>query len=87
MSKFFRARKAREIRAFLIASGFILQSNNGGDDDVYSKVGYQYTVKIPNRDNEVIPDGTMSSIRKCIRHCGLTDKEILNWWKDNKYGD
>ncbi len=86
MSKFFRARRAREIRAFLIGNGFILESHHG-DDDVYSRKGYGYTVKIPNRDSEVIPDGTMSSIKKCIRNCGFYDKDILRWWKDNGYGE
>lgn len=86
MARFFRARTAREIRAFLIANGFVRVVTHG-DDDIYSRAGFQYTVKIPNRDREVIPDGTMSHIKKCIRKCGFVDRDILRWWKENGYGD
>lgn len=86
MPKFFRGRKSREVRAFLNAHGFVLQASHG-DDDVYSRPGYEYTVKIPNRDNEEIPIGTMDYIKNCIEKCGISRKEILKWWKENDYGD
>ena len=86
MPKYFQARTAREIRAFLSDCQFNLASHCG-DDDVYSRKGYKYTVKIPSRDSEVIPIGTMSQIRKCIRNCGIQDKEILKWWKENGFSD
>ena len=86
MAKFFRARRAREVRAFLEAHAFYFAANDG-DDDIYARQGYGYTVKIPNRDNDEIPIGTMSQIRKCVRMCGVSDKLMLEWWKENGYGD
>jgi len=86
MAKYFRGRKSFEIRAFLEAHGFILQATHG-DDDVYRRPGYQYTVKIPNRNNEDIPIGTMDYVKRCIRNCGIAPKDILRWWKENGYGD
>ena len=85
MPKYFRARKSNEVKDFLLANGFVLASRVG-DDDVYEKIGYSYTVKIPNR-NEVIPDGTMSAVRKYIEKCGINRKEVLRWWKENGYGE
>ena len=85
MAKFFRARRAREIRAFLEAHNFLLL-NTHGDDDIYERPGFTYTVKIPNRDNDEIPDGTMSHIKKCIKMCGIDNKDILKWWEENGYG-
>lgn len=85
MSRFFRNRKSNEIRAYLEAHGYKLVSRNG-DDDIYAKDGYGYTVKIPNR-NEVIPNGTMDSIKRMIVLNGTTRKNILNWWKENGFGD
>ena len=86
MPRYFRARTSKEIRAFLNANGFVFKVHHG-DDDVYEKQGCQYTVKIPSRGKEEIPIGTMDSIRKCIRRCGYKDKDILEFWKANGYGD
>jgi len=86
MSKYFRNRKAEEIRAFLEANGY-KKINTNGDDDIYAKDKCQYTVKIPSRNSEIIPKGTMSQIKKMIRWCGIDDKQILNWWKGNDYGE
>lgn len=85
MAKYFRARKQKEVVAFLVANGFKVV-NSDGDDDIWSKDGYEYTVKVPQR-NEDIPMGTMDYMRKMIQECGYTKKDILNWWKDNGYGE
>ena len=86
MAKYFKARKAKEVRVFLEAMGFILQTTHG-DDTIYRREGFGFTVKIPSRDSDVIPLGTMSQIRKCVRNCGFSDKQILKWWKENNYGE
>lgn len=86
MGRFFRARKAREVRAFLEANDFSLAATHG-DDSIYERQGYAYTVKIPSKDSDVIYDGTMSQIRKCIRQCGFRDADILKWWKNNGFGE
>ena len=85
MAKRFRNREANEVRDFLAKNGFRCVSTNG-DDDIYALGENQYTVKIPNR-NEDIPTGTMMYIVKMIEKNGITRKEILIWWKDNGYGD
>lgn len=86
MPRYFKARRAREVRAFLIAYEFVLQSTSG-DDDIYRRPNYHYAVKIPNRDNDEIPNGTMSYIRKCIRYCSINDKKMPVWWKNNGFGE
>ncbi|MEK7552275.1 MAG: hypothetical protein AAB534_02550 [Patescibacteria group bacterium] len=85
MPKFFRARKAEIIKKFLETKDFYL-ANTNGDDEIWARRGFNYTLKLPNR-NEEIPDGTMSSIKKCMRHCGVDPKEMLEWWKKEGYGD
>ena len=85
MPKFFKARRAEEIKKFLEANGYKLVNHNG-DDEIWIKDGCNYTVKIPSR-NETIPNGTMSYIKKMIRHCGISNKEMLKWWKENGFGD
>lgn len=89
MAKYFKARRAKEVKTFLVANGFYLANPKGmtGDDDIYARKGYEYTVKIPSRDNEEIPMGTMFYINKCIVLCGFGRKDILNWWKANGYGE
>lgn len=86
MSRRFRARRAKEIRAFLEAKGFYL-ANTHGDDDVYVINSSNYTVKIPSRDHKEIPRGTMDYILKMIGKCGFDKKEVLKWLIDNGYGD
>ena len=85
MPKYFAKRKAEEVKKFLEAHGYKL-TNMNGDDEIWTLEGCQYTVKVPSR-NEEIPRGTMSYIRKMICHCNFTRKYILNWWKQNGYGD
>lgn len=85
MPKFFRARKAEIVKKFLETRGYKLVGNNG-DDEIWAKEGCQYTIKLPNR-NEEIPDGTMSYIKKMMRYCGIDPKECLKWWKENGYGE
>ena len=85
MPKFFKARKAEEVKKFLEAHGFRMINHNG-DDEIWAKEGQQYTVKVPSR-NEVLPQGTMDHMRKMIGKCGYERKYILKWWKDNGYGD
>jgi len=85
MPKFFSARKAEIIKKFLETKGFVM-INHKGDDEIWTRQGYNYTVKLPSR-NEQIPDGTMSQIKKCIRYCGIDPKEMLQWWKDNGHGE
>lgn len=86
MAKYFRARRGGDFRAVLEAFGFYLQSYNG-DDSIYARKGYGFTVKIPTRSSEEVPMGTADFIKKCIRKCGVDPKEVLEWWKDNGYGD
>ena len=86
MGKFFRARRAGEFRVVLEYFGFYLQATHG-DDSIYARQGYGYTVKIPSRDSEEVPMGTADSIKKCIRNCGVDPKDVLKWWKENGYGD
>lgn len=86
MPKFFRNRRAKEVRAFLVAHRYRNVGTNG-DDDVYARDDCQYTVKIPCRDGEVIPLGTMDYIKGMIMRCGIRRNEILEWWRDNGYGD
>jgi predicted RNA binding protein YcfA (HicA-like mRNA interferase family) len=86
MAKYFKARRAKEINAFLEANGFYLK-NRIGDDRIYARNGYDGTVKTPDRGNDEIPDGTMCSIKKWIRACGFENKDILRWWKENDYGE
>jgi predicted RNA binding protein YcfA (HicA-like mRNA interferase family) len=85
MSKFFRNRKSIEVRKFLEANGYKLVNANG-DDDIYAHPNCNYTVKIPQR-NETIPTGTMDHMRKMIMKNGFSKKDILNWWKNNGYGE
>ena len=88
MSKRFKNRRAEEINDYLEAHGFFIQ-NVKGDDRIYARQGYGYTVKTPERKNEIVPQGTMDSILHCIGKCGIKDykKDVLGWWKDNGYGD
>lgn len=85
MPKFFRARKAEEIKKFLEAHGFRVVNHNG-DDEIWAKDTCTYTVKVPSR-NEIMKIGTMTYIKKMISYCGISNKEMLKWWKDNGYGD
>jgi hypothetical protein len=85
MPKFFRARKAEIIKKFLETKEFYV-GNTNGDDEIWVRDGWNYTIKLPSR-NEEIPDGTMSSIKKCMRNCGVDPKEMLEWWKKNGYGE
>jgi len=85
MPKFFKTRKAEEVKKFLEAHGFKI-TNHNGDDEIWSKDDCQYTVKVPCR-NEEIPRGTMDHMRKMIGMCGYDRKCILEWWKKNGYGD
>ena len=84
MPKRFRCRRAKEYRAFLEAHGFSL-ANHHGDDDIYERHGYSYTVKIPNKNSEEVPSGTASFIVKCIEKCGIGRRDILAWWKENGF--
>lgn len=85
MPRFFRGRTSKEVRKFLEENGFV-QMNNNGDDAIYAHPDSNYPVKIPDR-NEVIPVGTMDSIKKIIIKAGFSRKDILKWWKDNGYGE
>ena len=85
MSKRFRNRRADEVKAFLEASDF-KWINNNGDDAIYALNNNLYTVKVPIR-NEFIPNGTMDYIKKMIEKNGISRKDILEWWKNNGYGD
>ena len=88
MAKRFKNRTSKEFRVFLEAHGFYYANPDGsGDDDIYARKGYGYTVKIPNRNSEVIPTGTASHIVRCIEKCGIGRKQILQWWKENGCGD
>ncbi len=84
MPKFFRARKAEQIKKFLETKNFTIVNGNG-DDEIWARTGWNYTIKLPCR-NEEIPDGTMSNIKKCMRRCGVDPKEMLQWWKENGFG-
>ena len=75
MAKRFNNRKAKEYRMFLEAYGFFCV-NTHGDDDIYERDGYDYTVKIPNRNSEIVPIGTAMQVVKCIENCGIGRKEI-----------
>ena len=88
MAKRFRNRIARDIQAFLEANGFCLVSRDG-DDRIYEREGYSFTVKTPDRKNETIPNGTMDYILRAIGKCGISNSKnsVLNWWKKNGYGD
>ncbi|MBX4200585.1 type II toxin-antitoxin system HicA family toxin [Candidatus Parcubacteria bacterium] len=86
MAKYFKARRAGELNAFLEANGFYLAGRDG-DDRIYAKKGYRGTIKTPDRKNDEIPDGTMCSIKKWIRSCGFSNQDILHWWKQNGYGE
>lgn len=88
MPKRFNNRRAREIRAFLETHDFFKASTRGGDV-VYARKEYGFTVKIPAKDNKVIPIGTMLYILKFIGKCGIKNakKTVLKWWKENGYGD
>lgn len=85
MPKFFRARTSKEVVAFLVAHGY-KHTNTNGDDDIYAKDNCAYPVKVAHR-NEVIPMGTMDYIRQIIQKGGHSRKDILNWWKNNGYGE
>jgi len=85
MPKFFRTRKAELVKKFLETKNFRLVNHNG-DDEIWARDGWNYTIKLPSR-NEEIPDGTMSSVRKCMKHCGVDPKEMLKWWKENGFGE
>ncbi len=74
------------MRLFLEAHDFYIKSKHG-DDVVYWRKGHKMTVKISDKDGDSIPNGTMSYIKKCIRQCGISNKQILRWWKDNGFGD
>ena len=90
MPRRFRARRAYEIKAFLVANDYFLhipRPRGQGDDDIYEKKGCSFPVKIPSRNNEEIPNGTMDYILKTIRKCGTDKKEVLKWWIDNGYRD
>ena len=85
MAKYFRNRTANEWRKVLDAKGF-KWINNSGDDEVWSKEGFYIFILVPSR-NETIPMGTSDSMaRKAVR-CGLPKKEILQWWKENGFGE
>ena len=86
MGKRFINRNAREFRVFLEAHGFSLV-NRHGDDDIYERPNYGYTVKIPSRNSETIPNGTALSIVRSIERCGLTRKHIMSWWRANGLGE
>lgn len=85
MPKFFAKRCAEEVKKFLEAHDFRLV-NHDGDDEIWAKKGYQYTVKVPSR-NEEIPRGTLDYIKKMIGLCGYDRKYVLRWWKENGYGE
>lgn len=72
--------------AFLITHGYRLVVEHG-DDAIYALPHCVITVKVPSRRSEVIHIVTMDNIRRCIRKCGFKNEDILNWWKENKYGD
>lgn len=88
MAKRFKNRRAEEINDYLDAHGFFIQ-NVKGDDRIYVRQDYAYTVKTPDRKNETVPQGTMDSILHCIGKCGIKDpkKDVLRWWEENGYGD
>lgn len=88
MAKRFRNRTAREIQVYLEAKGFYMVNRNG-DDRIYAKDGYNFTVKTPDRKNETIPNGTMDYILRAIGKCGISKSknDVLRWWKENGYGD
>ncbi len=68
------------------AHGFSLVHTHG-DDDIYERLGYQYTVKIPNRDSGVVPTGTAPYIVRCIEQYGISRKNVVERWKENGFGD
>lgn len=86
MAKRFNGRCGRDYRVFLEAHGFSCVNGNG-DDDIYERQGYGYTVKIPHRDSEEVPTGTALQIVRCIEKCGISRKDVLKWWKDNGHGE
>ena len=85
MPKYFKARKAEEVKKFLEAKGYKMV-NYDGDDEIWALPNCQYTVKVPSR-NEEIPNGTMDYMRKMICLCGFKRKDILDWWKENGYNE
>ncbi len=88
MAKRFKNRRAEEINDYLEAHGFFIQ-NVKGDDRIYARQGYGYTVKTPDRKNEIVPQGTMDSILHCIGKCGIDNPKriVLKWWGENGYGE
>jgi len=85
MPRYFKNRRQKEVVDFLIAHGYSIVGSNG-DDDIWAEEACSFSVKVPNR-NEVIPTGTMLYMVKMICKSGLSKKDILKWWKDNRYGD
>ena len=85
MPRFFRNRKAEEVKKFLEAHGY-RAVHMRGDDEIWAKGGCQFTVKLPSR-NETMPDGTMDYVKRMMNMCGHSRKEILAWWKKNGFGE
>ena len=83
--KFFAKRNDREVRAFLEAHGYKRGGYNG-DDEIWAVEGCGYTVKIPQR-HEDIPRGTLDQIKKMLGLCGFDRKSVIKWWKENDYGE
>lgn len=85
MPKFFAKRCAEEIKKFLEAHDYKFIDRNG-DDQIWARDDCNITVKVPDR-NEEIPRGTLDNIKKCLSMCGFDRKYVIEWWKNNDYGE
>ena len=85
MARRFKNRSTKEIVFFLEAHGFF-KANIKGDDAIYCKKGFVYTVKV-TLNREATPIGTMMQIAKMTALCGVSKSEWLRWWKTNGFGE
>jgi hypothetical protein len=88
MAKFWRNRTSREWKAVLETYGFEpFYTRNSGDDEVWRKGDSNIAILVPSRDSEVLILPTSAAMARSAAKNGLSKKEILQWWKDNGYGE
>jgi hypothetical protein len=78
----FRNRTAGDWKAVLTAFGY-KAVNQHGHDEVWRRGECSQVVLVPSRESKVIIVSTAYYMLRATEKCGLTRKQIKDWWLAN----
>lgn len=84
MANPFKNKTAEAWKAVLTAFGYKAVNQNG-HDEVWRKEQDTQVILVPSRASKVIITSTSYYMLRAAEKCGLTRKQIKDWWKENGY--